>query len=56
MLFSTGYAENATMANGFLEPGMAMLTKPFAVDALMRKVSQIGEEKALGASHRTPGL
>ena len=46
VLFITGYAENATMANGFLEPGMAMLTKPFAVDALMRKVSQLRDEKA----------
>jgi PAS domain S-box-containing protein len=41
VLFITGYAENATLANGFLEPGMAMLTKPFAVDALMRKVAAL---------------
>jgi CheY-like chemotaxis protein len=41
VLFITGYAENAAMANGFLEPGMAMLTKPFAVDALMRKVTAL---------------
>ena len=34
ILFITGYAENAAMANGFLEPGMEMVTKPFAVDAL----------------------
>jgi signal transduction histidine kinase/ActR/RegA family two-component response regulator len=50
VLFVTGYAENATLANGFLEPGMAMLTKPFAVDALMRKVSQLLDEKASGSS------
>jgi CheY-like chemotaxis protein len=55
VLFITGYAENATMANGFLEPGMAMLTKPFAVDALMRKVSQLREEKASGGGHGMPG-
>ncbi len=41
VLFVTGYAENATLANGILEPGMAMLTKPFAVDALKRKIGQV---------------
>jgi CheY-like chemotaxis protein len=41
VLFITGYAENATLANGFLEPGMAMLTKPFAVEALMRKIREV---------------
>ena len=30
----TGYAENATIAGGFLEPGMQMITKPFAMEAL----------------------
>jgi CheY-like chemotaxis protein len=38
VLFITGYAENATLASGVLEPGMAMLTKPFAVEALTRKI------------------
>jgi CheY-like chemotaxis protein len=38
VLFITGYAENAAAANGFLEPGMAMLTKPFAIEALAYKV------------------
>ncbi len=38
VLFITGYAENATLANGFLEPGMEMITKPFAVEALAGKV------------------
>jgi CheY-like chemotaxis protein len=38
VLFMTGYAENATIANGFLEPGMQMITKPFAVDALMFRI------------------
>ncbi len=34
---STGYAENAAMA-GFLAPGMQMITKPFPVDLLARKI------------------
>jgi PAS domain S-box-containing protein len=38
VLFITGYAENATLANGFLDPGMEMITKPFAVDALATKI------------------
>jgi CheY-like chemotaxis protein len=38
VLFITGYAENATLANGFLDPGMEMLTKPFAVEALTHKI------------------
>jgi PAS domain S-box-containing protein len=50
VLFITGYAENATLANGFLEPGMAMMTKPFAVDALARKIGQLLEGQATGES------
>jgi CheY-like chemotaxis protein len=38
VLFITGYAENAAMANGFLAPGMEMVTKPFAVDALAARI------------------
>ncbi|HEY8382513.1 MAG TPA: PAS domain S-box protein [Microvirga sp.] len=38
VLFITGYAENAALAHGFLEPGMEMITKPFAVDALAAKI------------------
>jgi PAS domain S-box-containing protein len=34
VLFMTGYAENAALAAGFLEPGMAMITKPFAMERL----------------------
>jgi PAS domain S-box-containing protein len=34
VLFMTGYAENATIANSVLEPGMQMITKPFPVEAL----------------------
>ena len=38
VLFITGYAENAAMANGFLAPGMEMVTKPFAIDALATRI------------------
>jgi PAS domain S-box-containing protein len=38
VLFVSGYAENATVRADFLDPGMDMLTKPFALDALAAKV------------------
>jgi PAS domain S-box-containing protein len=44
VLFMTGYAENAAFASGFLEPGMAMITKPFAMEALAARVRNIIEE------------
>jgi CheY-like chemotaxis protein len=44
VLFVTGYAETATLAGGFLGPGMAMLTKPFALDALVQKVREAMED------------
>lgn len=43
VLFMTGYAENATIANGFLDPGMSMITKPFAIDALATRIRRIIE-------------
>jgi CheY-like chemotaxis protein len=43
VMFITGFAENATLANGFLEPGMQMVTKPFAIDALAAKIRQMIE-------------
>ena len=41
VLFMTGYAENAAIASGFLEPGMAMITKPFAMEALAAKIREM---------------
>jgi PAS domain S-box-containing protein len=38
VLFVTGYAEHATGTERFLEPGMEMATKPFALDALATKI------------------
>ena len=44
VLFMTGYAENATIANGFLEPGMEMITKPFAIEALATRIRDMIED------------
>jgi len=38
VLFITGYAENAAVGNGLLEPGMEVITKPFDIHALIDKV------------------
>ncbi len=38
VLFITGYAENAALGNGVLNPSMQVLTKPFALDVLAAKI------------------
>jgi len=43
VLFITGYAENAVIGNGRLEPNMALVTKPFAMDTLAVKVRALLE-------------
>jgi nitrogen-specific signal transduction histidine kinase/CheY-like chemotaxis protein len=43
VLFITGYAENAVVGNGHLAPGMEILTKPFAMDALAQRIQRMLE-------------
>jgi len=43
VLFITGYAENATIANGHLEPGMHVMSKPFPIDNLAARIRAIIE-------------
>jgi len=38
ILFITGYAESVVIADGFLQPGMEMITKPFDLGNLSRRV------------------
>jgi two-component SAPR family response regulator len=45
ILFITGYAENAAIASGRLEPGMHLLSKPFPMDKLATKIRSIIEER-----------
>ena len=45
ILFITGYAENAAIASGFLEPGMEMMTKPFAVETLATRLRTMIEDR-----------
>lgn len=41
VLFITGYAEQSVASNAGLEPGSAILTKPFAMTALLEQVEQL---------------
>ena len=40
-LFITGYAENAVVGNGHLEPGMQVLTKPFVMETLATRIKDV---------------
>lgn len=47
ILLMTGYAENASLANGFLEQGMQMLTKPFTLAELTGTIrAMLGNRQA----------
>ncbi len=43
ILFVTGYAENAAVGNGHLEPGMEVITKPFVMTELANKITEMIE-------------
>jgi PAS domain S-box-containing protein len=38
ILFMTGYAENAAITKGFLDPGMEIITKPFPLETLSTRI------------------
>jgi len=44
VLFITGYAENAILGNGMLEPDMAIITKPFALDVMESRIRTMLDE------------
>jgi CheY-like chemotaxis protein len=46
VLFITGYAEKAALGSGILERGMSVVTKPFAIDALARKIAAMMAERS----------
>ncbi len=41
VLFITGYAENAVISHGHLEPGMHLLTKPFTMEMLGSRIRDL---------------
>jgi CheY-like chemotaxis protein len=46
VLFVTGFAENAAVASGHLEPGMALITKPFVMAELAATITEMIERQA----------
>jgi PAS domain S-box-containing protein len=45
VLFMTGYARNAIVHQGVLDPNVDLLAKPFTIDSLGRKMRQVVERK-----------
>jgi PAS domain S-box-containing protein len=43
VLFITGYAETAVLGSGHLQPGMAVLTKPFAMETMAERIRAMVE-------------
>ncbi len=44
VLFITGYAEKSVLSHGHLETGMHLLTKPFAMEALASRITELINE------------
>jgi CheY-like chemotaxis protein len=49
VLFITGFAENAVLSHGHLDAGMHVLTKPFALDVLARRIKSLISETNSGS-------
>ena len=41
VLFITGFAENAVIGDGPLEPGMQLVTKPFSMESLASRIREM---------------
>ena len=41
VLYISGYTDTAIARQGILDPGMALLSKPFTPDALARKMREV---------------
>jgi PAS domain S-box-containing protein len=54
VIFMTGYAEVAASAQGFLEPGMALITKPFAMADLAAKIRATVDERSYPEPRQRP--
>ncbi|MBV9559769.1 MAG: PAS domain S-box protein [Bradyrhizobium sp.] len=55
VLFMTGYAENAAVSPGYLEPDMAVITKPFDVDSFAQRVTAIIGQNKIDSARQLAG-
>jgi signal transduction histidine kinase/CheY-like chemotaxis protein len=46
VIFTSGYTENAVIHHGRLDPGVHLLSKPFSLDGLARKIRQVFAQPA----------
>ena len=49
VLFTTGYTRNAVVHNGVLDPGVALIGKPFTIEELAAKVREVLDAPLTGA-------
>jgi hypothetical protein len=45
VLFTTGYARNAIVHHGRLDPGIELMTKPFTLGTLATKLRRVFESR-----------
>jgi hypothetical protein len=41
VLYTTGYTRNAIVHNGIVDPDVQLISKPFTLDQLARKVREV---------------
>jgi DNA-binding LytR/AlgR family response regulator len=51
VLFITGYAENAVLNHGHLDPGMHVMTKPFVGETFGRRVRELISKNLAPSAH-----
>jgi PAS domain S-box-containing protein len=51
VLFTTGYARNAIVHHGRLDPGVQLITKPFTIAELATRVREVLDQAGDGADH-----
>ena len=54
VLLMTGYAESAARGSGFLDSGMELIVKPFALDVLAARVQRMVDPITVEAPRTTP--
>ena len=52
ILYMSGYSDEAIVRHGVLQPGIALLQKPFTPDVLRRRVAEV-MRPAPNVSHKT---